>query len=286
MLDKKHIIYTPFKTRRLVLKYVGLNKQLLGDKRKLVRHNHDLWSFDFCVSGTSKIQLEQHYFNFKRGDIMLIAPGDEHRFIYNKDAFCCYSFKAEIPDSENLPKNSLYIGDLEGLKSRLSILEALTHLVTGFCPEELLNSNMPFPINSSFVDIHILEEFLYGIVCHYIFGDNNHVSDKEEDSLIKQISEFIYLHNGKPVSVEDLASHFGYSAGHLRTIVFKHLKMSTKTFIDLERIKIIKNLLMYSDIRIGELSSLMEFKDTKYFTRFFRKYTGKSPREWAKEHSN
>ena len=58
MLDKKHILYNDFKIRHLVLKHAGLNKQLLGYKRKLITHSHDLWSIDFCVSGTSKVELE------------------------------------------------------------------------------------------------------------------------------------------------------------------------------------------------------------------------------------
>ena len=283
MPDKNSIIYPLFKARRLILKQAGFNNQPAGKKRTLTRHTHNLWSLDFCAGGTSKIELEKCFYNFKKGDIMLIAPGKEHRFIYTRDTFSCYSFKMDIPAFENLPENSIYAGDPEGLKARLGMLEAVRHCLAGFCPEKLVNMNMPFTINSSFVDIHILEELLYGVASHYIFGGNARLAEQDEDTLIKKISEFIYLRNGKPVSVEEVAEHFGYSAGHLRTIVRKNTGLSTKTFIDMERIKIIKNLLIYSDIRVGELSQLMEFRDTKYFTRFFRKYTGELPRSWSKK---
>ena len=285
MPDENSIIYPPFKARRLILKQAGFNNQPAGKKRTLTRHIHNLWSIDFCAGGTSKIELEKRFYNFKKGDIMLIAPGIEHRFIYTRETFSCYSFKMEIPAFENLPENSIYAGDPDGLKARLGMLEAVRNCLNGFCPEKLVNMNMPFSINSSFVDIHILEELLYGVASHYIFGRSSHPAESGEDDLIKQISEFVYLRNGKPVSVEEVAEHFGYSTGHLRTIVRKNTGLSTKTFIDMERIKIIKNLLIYSDIRVGELSQLMEFRDTKYFTGFFRKYTGENPRVWSKKNS-
>ena len=283
MTGEKNIILPRQNVRRLILRQAGVNKQPYGRKRALIRHTHNLWSMDLCVGGSSKIELEKHLYNFKRGDIMLISPGREHRFIYTREPFMCYSFKAEIPALENLPENSIYSGEPEGMKARLGMLEAVKHCLEGFCPDELLETNLPFSINSSFMDIHILEELLYGIACHYIFGRNVCTPGGEEDTLLKKISEYVYIHNGKPVTVEELAEYLGYSAGHLRTIVRTHAGMSTKNYIDLERIKIIKNLLLYSDIRVGELAQLMEFRDVKYFTRFFRKYTGDVPRNWAKK---
>lgn len=285
MPDKKSIILPQYKTRRLILKQAGLNYQYPGRKSTLIRHSHDFWSIDFCCSGTCGIELERRIYDFKRGDIMITAPGQEHRFIYNKESFSCYSFKADIPALADLPQNSIYAGDPENMKARLGMLEAVSHCLEAFCPEKLLEMHLPFTVNSSFVDIHILEELLYGIVCHYITGDSSRHREHHADALLKKIAGFIYLRNGKPVTVDEVAEHLGYSSGHLRTLVRKLTGNSTKTFIDLERIKIMKELLLYSDVRIGELAQLMEFRDAKYFTKFFRKYTGELPHTWMKKNS-
>ena len=98
--------------------------------------------------------------------------------------------------------------------------------------------------------------------------------------MMKKMSQFIYIHSGEPVSVKKLEEHLNYSPGYLRTLVHQQTGGSTKRFIDLERIKIMKDLLRYSDIRIKELADTMKFRDAKYFTRFFRKYTGEAPRDW------
>ena len=283
MSDTKRIIFSSPLAPRLILKQAGFNNQPPGRKRTLVRHTHNFWSIDFCIDGTSKVELEKRFYTFKRGDIMLIAPGKEHRFIYTWESFSCYSFKMDIPALESLQKNSIYVGDAESLKPRLGMLEAVKNCLYAFCPEKLLQTNLPFSINSSFVDIRILEELLYGIAHHYIFGEASHTVEHQNNTLLEEISRFVYLRNGKPVTVGEVAEHLGYSTGHLRTIVRSLTGNSTKTFIDLERIKIMKELLLYSDVRIGELAQLMDFQDTKYFSRFFRKYTGELPRSWAKK---
>ena len=106
------------------------------------------------------------------------------------------------------------------------------------------------------------------------------------DSQLSKMSEFIYLRGGGPVTVEDLAEHLNYSPGYLRVLVRQHANLTTKEFIDRERIKIIKEMLRYSDIRIKELAHIMQFHDVKYFTRFFRKYTGETPRSYLRNCQN
>ena len=269
------------RSRNLILRMAGQNRKNAGDEHSDLRHSHDLWSLELCVEGENRIEVESRKYIFKQGDIILIAPGQNHRFIYNREPFSCFSFKFELPDFRGTMKpQTVYAGHREGLRKRLAIIEAVRACLVGFCPQEILSTNASFTILDSFDGIHILEELLFGIVCHYIFGEAKQTSEITSDSLQAKMAEFIHLRGGKPVSVEELAEYLDYSSGYLRTLVYQHTGISTKRFIDLERIKIMKEMLRYSDIRIKELASSMEFPDVKYFTRFFRKYTGKTPRAW------
>ena len=279
-----HGVKPAFHSRNLVLRLAGRNFQKAGRKWNDQRHRHDLWSLDFCVSGENRFEVESRKYHFKQGDIMLIAPGQNHRFIYDGSRpFLCYSFKFDLPDlPASLKPQTIYAGHPEGLKKRLAVIEAVGACLKGFCPEELLARPFAFTISDSYEGIHILEELLFGVVCHYIFGEAKQTQEITSDSLLTKISEFVYIHGGEPVSVEELAEHLDYSPGYLRTLVHRHTGFSTKKLIDLERIKIMKEMLYYSDIRIKELSSIMRFPDVKYFTRFFRKYTGETPRQWIR----
>lgn len=273
-----------FHPRNLILRLAGRNSRKAGLKWSDQRHSHDLWSLDFCVNGGNRIEVGSRNYHFKQGDIMLIAPGQDHRFIYDSgEPFLCYSFKFELPDfPASLKPQTIYAGHAEGLKKRLAVIEAVGACLTGFCPEELLARSFAFTVSDSYEGIHILEELLFGVVCHYIFGEAKKTQKITSDSLLTQIAEFVHIHGGEPVSVEELAEHLNYSSGYLRTLVRRQTGASTKQFIDLERIKIIKEMLYYSDVRIKELANIMRFPDVKYFTRFFRKYTGETPRQWIR----
>lgn len=270
-------------SRNLILRSAGRNQEKAGREHSDNRHRHRLWSLDFCSDGEIRIEVESRNYGFKRGDIMLIAPGQNHRFIYSGKPFLCYSFKFELPNFPASGKSqTIYAGHPDGLKKRLAVIEAVRACLFGFCPEELLAGPFSFPVSDSYEGIHILEELLYGVACHYLYGKAKQTREITADSLLSKMSEFIYIHGGRPISAEDLAAHLNYSAGYLRTLVRQHTGNSTKRFIDLERIRIIKEMLLYSDIRMKELADMMQFSDVKYFTRFFRKHTGETPKGWLR----
>lgn len=272
-----------FHSRNLILRLAGRNIHLPTAHFSDIRHTHHLWSIDFCDSGENIAEIENRRYAFREGDILLIAPEQEHRFIYTEKAFSCYSFKFELPHFSGFQKmQTIYAGHSEGLKKRLAIISAVKSCLQGFCPPEMLVKRFSFTICETYDGIHILEDLLYGIARHYICGDAKRSQEITSDSLLTKMSEYIYIHGGEPVSVEELAEHLEYSPGHLRTLVYQRTGMTTKRFIDMERIKIIKEMLRYSDARNKELADRMHFPDVKYFTRFFRKYTGQTPRCWLR----
>ncbi len=274
----------PMNSRSLILRVAGSNITPAGHAHSDPRHRHSLWSLDFCYGGENTVEVEGRHYLFKCGDILLIAPGQEYRFIYSDKPFSCCSFKFRLPHLSGLLKiQTIYAGDPEGFRKRMAVIAAVKSCMEGFCPPELLARPYAFTIMDSYEGIHILEELLYGVTCHYIRGEARRTSEIASDSLLAKMSEFVYLHGGGPVTVEDLAAHLDYSPGYLRTLVRQHTGNSTKKFIDLERIKIMKEMLLYSDIRIKELADIMQFRDVKYFTRFFRKYTGKTPHAWLRQ---
>jgi AraC-like DNA-binding protein len=45
-----------------------------------------------------------------------------------------------------------------------------------------------------------------------------------------------------------------------------------------------KRLLINADISISEIAVHLNFQDNSYFTKFFKKYAGKTPEEFRKEY--
>jgi YesN/AraC family two-component response regulator len=146
-----------------------------------------------------------------------------------------------------------------------------------FFSEKLLESNRNFAVSGTIPSVNILESFITGIVRRWFFE-----RDDKSDTLADEITQYVYRKGGTAVTVEELAKYLGYSTGYLRILARQKCGDSTKILIDKARIRVAKKMLLYSDMRINELSDTMGFADWKYFSRFFRKYTGMSPREYVK----
>lgn len=103
---------------------------------------------------------------------------------------------------------------------------------------------------------------------------------------VTQISEvlaYIERHYAEPLTVEDIAGEVGMSP----TTLFRNFKeIMDRSPIDyLIRLRIDKaaQLLRRGGMRVGEVSGAVGFNDSNYFARQFRRITGRSPRESARE---
>ena len=77
--------------------------------------------------------------------------------------------------------------------------------------------------------------------------------------------------------VADYARELGVSAGHLNELCKRHLGRGAKEAIQ-DRLAVeARRALLYSDETAARVSYLLGFKDPSYFTRFFRRVTGRSP---------
>ena len=244
-----------------------------------VEHSHEFWQIDLCEKGDAQLKVGDSRFQISAGDIVIISPGLPHRFQYPQGReFTCWSFKFDT--AESAAPQIVPVCDDESRKERKAIIESVALMCRAFFPEKLLNSHMNFAVSGTIPSVSILESFISGIVRRWFFE-----RDDKSDTLAYEITQYVYRKGGAAVTVEEIAEHLGYSAGYLRILARQKCGEATKTLIDRARIRVAKKLLLYSDMRINELSDTMGFADWKYFSRFFRKYTGMSPREYIRSKS-
>lgn len=243
-----------------------------------VEHSHQFWQIDLCEKGTALLKVGDRRYNCQPGDIVIISPDLTHRFVYPAgQEFLCWSFKFECP----LPVSPQVVPvcDDEERSERMIIIESLARMCQRMFPPQLVNKHRNFAISGDNIAAGVIESLIRGMVKRW-FLERKNTGDTE--NLSDAVSEYVYRRGGIPVSVKELAGYLGYSAGHLRVLIRQTAGMSTKNLIDRARINVAKRMLLYSDARISELSELMGFADEKYFSKFFRKYTGMPPREYVK----
>lgn len=241
-------------------------------------HFHDFWQIDLCEKGEARLKTGDSSFHLRAGDLVIISPGLKHRFIYSvNQEFRCWSFKFD--STASVSPQIVPVCDDETRKERLVIVDIVSKMCHGFFPENILKQHIDFVISEVFSFAPILESLLSGIVKKWFWERSE---EPVREKLTDMINEYVYQRGGEAVSVQEVAEKLGYSAGHLRILVQQSTGRSTKYLIDQARIKIAKDLLLYSDMRVNEVSALMGFADVKYFSRFFRKYTGVVPRDYIR----
>ncbi|MBR2633553.1 MAG: helix-turn-helix transcriptional regulator, partial [Lentisphaeria bacterium] len=188
---------------------------------------------------------------------------------------CDYSFKF-FPGEEFSADHTIFT-EPEQREQQLLWINALGEIFKSIAPPELILRPVEFPLSSDTPGIELLEELLYGF-CRRLCAEG----DTAGSWVIKKIRLAVQDRKGSAISVEECAEKLNCSTGHLRTLVKQETGSTTKEIIDRERIKIIRQLLVYSNISISEMAKKTGFSDVIYFERFFKKYCGETPRIFRK----
>ena len=104
---------------------------------------------------------------------------------------------------------------------------------------------------------------------------------KVAESLYEQIQDYIEKNYSKKITLNDIAEELHANSSYLSRLYKKESgqKIFLKCILQ-KRIKKAKEYMKTTDKKIYEISQLVGFDDTGYFSRVFRRYYGISPKEY------
>lgn len=91
---------------------------------------------------------------------------------------------------------------------------------------------------------------------------------------------YIFDHLFEDLSLSVLAEASGITPVHLSRLFRKETSISLTEYIQQQRIEEAKHLLSLSGSSISDISARLQFHDQSYFTKIFKKYTGKTPKQY------
>ncbi|MDO4292372.1 MAG: helix-turn-helix domain-containing protein [Eubacteriales bacterium] len=102
-----------------------------------------------------------------------------------------------------------------------------------------------------------------------------------EDEWMSQVRLYIEEHAGDcSLSLAEISAHIGMSAPWFSTLFKEKSGMNFKEYVDQIRLERAKELLAGSDEKIEDIAGKVGYTSGYSFARFFKKYTGTSPKEW------
>lgn len=118
-------------------------------------------------------------------------------------------------------------------------------------------------------------------ISSFVYHDLDSVANAhQDDDIVFSIKDFLLNNLDKNFTLHELASKFNYSKSYL------HSKFKIKTgypllvFFKLKKVQKACEFLSYTDLSIKEISYKVGFDDPLYFSRTFKNFMGKSPRNY------
>lgn len=106
-------------------------------------------------------------------------------------------------------------------------------------------------------------------------------SDVQSNNIVTWAKEYIGKHLESKFGLEEVAEYLEISPGYLSSIFKKQTGMGFSDYVTMERVVKAQELLSTGTFKIYEVAWKLGFENQYYFSRVFKKTTGKSPSEFV-----
>jgi AraC-like DNA-binding protein len=223
-------------------------------------HTHDFWQLEIVVTGILEVKSKKTKLRAEGNDCILIPPGIPHSFIYGDWEQSTWSIKFSI-EANYIPEQiTLLERSAASMDTRSSILKAFKDF------------NMT-------QDLYVILQGLLGTLIELDFQRR---SNECNSPFVDQVTRIIDSYGGRPVTIKELALQLKCSRNHISNKFHAEKGITLKAFIDLRRIEIAREMLLYSNHKISTIAEIMGFNNLYSFSRFFSHHHGCSPRQYVK----
>lgn len=255
-------------------------------------HAHDYIEIAYVFSGVGIHIFGDKQYSVKKGDIFIINHDTPHEFRSlpnHKDKLLVYNvgFKPEFLDS--VLKDSKCFTDL----ARLFLFSSLFEHYPVECNLSLVGQDdieigelydkmyREFKLKS-FGYIELLRSYLIELIIKIfrLYAQINSKNEQHDKMLFDKVISFMKEHYKYDIKLENLASITFFSRNYFCRKFKECTGMTVFEYIQKLRIEEACKLLKTTNMKIIDISAAVGYNDQKYFSRLFKRHTGKSPSEY------
>lgn len=172
-------------------------------------------------------------------------------------------------------------GNIDEVKTRifeLLVLISRTSIEAGANPESTLHMNHQYRKEMDQID-NVNELFLWlkrVVIDGYMNSVFSNIDSKHSDAIHKAI-QYMWENAGAKITLNQMAEMTFMSSAYFSRIFKKEFGESFNKYLTLLRIAKAQEMLLYSNRRITDISTICGFEDQSYFTKVFKKATGLTP---------
>ncbi|MFT3984651.1 MAG: response regulator [Lachnospiraceae bacterium] len=130
-----------------------------------------------------------------------------------------------------------------------------------------------------------LYENLLSIFSDYIYDQIDSIKNNlDKQQILLKIEHYIYEHYTENIGIQQIAEVFHFTPSYLSKIFKEYQHVTPTEFMIKLKIEKAKELLRLNpSLIIKEVAGLVGYEDSLYFSKVFKKETGISPKQYAKE---
>ena len=235
-------------------------------------HSHTFFHYIYSLGGHTRTIVGDEAYQTGQGTLLLIPPGVPHEIISLDISSCLdLKFSCSGPLTEEISRLPRYIPLVD------SEINSLIHNIF----EEAVGQERDYE--------EVINISLYRVLIQLLRKQEEKKSWQmpitypvsiPDDENICHILQIIEGAMGKPIQVADLAAQCGYSASYFRQFFRERVGISPNLYVNQRKISKAKELMLYSDLNVTQISEYLGYQSIHYFSRLFKKMTGTSPKEY------
>ncbi len=242
------------------------------------RHNY--WEFVYVDSGEIIASAEDTDFFLKQGEIIFHKPNEFHKLRcngINAPNVVVITFHSHSPSLSFFKNKHMKVPD----EYRWIMSKIIEEDKNFFIKNTIQPKESPVFAAEQLIK-NYLEIFLLYLMrensSHVFFSEKNISENRIVCSIINIMEDQLF----SQIDIPYLCQKLGYSKTYLCTLFKKHTNTSIMGYYMQMKIKKAKQLLREKNHNITEISEMLDFNNSHYFSHVFSKYAGMSPRNYMK----
>ena len=248
-------------------------------------HNHEQWELFYVDAGEANCIVEGESRILKKGDIIFHSPGEIHNTVSDEKKVATIFNVLFYCDS---PAMEFFRGKLFKISEKAA---STLKLLMDECNETYLILDSPIslrdssPIGGEQMSLLLFEEFLL-LLIRDLSGDRSKTIRNRSSinvvPIVNEMCEYMRKSLYGRLTLSDLCENFHFSRSFLCDVFKKHVGCAPIDYYLELKLTEAKRLLREDGLSVKEISERLGFESTEYFSRYFKKRVGHSPRDFRK----
>lgn len=254
-----------------------------------ILHNTDFYEIIFFSKGNGFLELDNQKINIENNTVIFISPFQNRKWHLDKSKIECHFLFFKDDFLSNFFSDKLFSFKLQYFYNKtkpLFIIISNTHLLKFQVTfQDILLELKDFKSDSE----HIIRSLLYFtlIKLNRLYSELHLLSFDTENNttsfIFKQLLQSEVKNNR---AIDFYSQKLGVSRITLNKCVKKQFGMTCSEMIDEFIMFEIKSMLAYSTLNIGEIANLFNFCESNHLTRFFKRHSNITPKEYRNNYQN